>query len=99
MVNKPGFYLRKFKDVEVPEVILTRFKKATTKAIKDVDEHMTKDGWDLNFDIIKDDIIGDTIAPMFEWYIWAAFLSKGYQLKFSQDSNKLMVTSKKKRTK
>jgi hypothetical protein len=92
-VGPSTFYLNQMKK-KIPEELFLLLKKQIEKEIRSIDTHMDKDGWDLDFGFIKDDILNEIVTTHYEFYLMARLCKKGYTLQFKENKlgeKKLMI--------
>ena len=92
-VGESRFYLNRLKE-HVPEELLEPLRKKINKELRRLDDHMEKDGWDLDFGHIKDDILNEIVSVWYEWYLMSRVVKKGYRLQFKKNAlgqKKLMI--------
>lgn len=70
--------LKLFKKVRTPDLQL---RKAARKVMKQINEHMKKDGWPLDYDMHKSDIFFEAYGHHLENYLlWALANNKKQEL-------------------
>jgi hypothetical protein len=57
-------------------------RRIVNRFVRENEKHFKTDGWDLNWNFIKDDIIVTYLGADIDWYLMAAFLEKDMSLEF-----------------
>lgn len=99
---KPNYYLRQMREAGIDEDVLEALRAGIQRELREIDKHMKQDGWDLDFDHVKSEVLAPLVTSWFEWYLMSRCLKRGYYLRFDENEytgQTRMVVSKRKRSK